>query len=442
MTKPSAKWTTKSYIIKKFEKLQQPVWGDEKKLKSIKKQLKNMPPLVFSGEIENLRNELKEVECGNRFILHGGCCAESFEDSTGTNIRDDLNVLTKMSFLINSLGEKRVLKIGRIAGQFAKPRSSTYETIDGKQIYSYRGDMVNNFEANEQARIPNPEKMLKGYFYSASTLNLLRGFAEGGYESLKSVYKWPLKLPKQIQIKIDNIQKAFHMFMDTNKMNGRYLDSRYFTSHEALLLDYEEVMIRKSSLIKKDGWYGCSAHLLWIGERTRSLNSAHIELLRGIENPIGIKIGPKAVPSDVIKIIKTLNKENESGKILLIIRMGSKNIKKSLTPIIKAVQKEKLNVIWITDPMHENTFKKGNHKTRDVCEIKKEITLFFDICMKNSTIPSGVHLEMTGKDVYECIDSKNSKKKLGEKYDTLCDPRLNTEQSISVALHIADLLKR
>ena len=185
-----------------------------------------------------------------------------------------------MSFLINSLGEKRVLKIGRIAGQFAKPRSSTYETVGGKQIYSYRGDMVNNFEANEQARIPNPEKMLKGYFYSASTLNLLRGFAEGGYESLKSVYKWPLKLPKQIQIKIDSIQKAFNMIMDTDKMSGRYLDSRYFTSHEALLLDYEEVMIRKSSLIKKDGWYGCSAHLLWIGERTRSLNSASYRIIK------------------------------------------------------------------------------------------------------------------------------------------------------------------
>ena len=442
MTKLSVKWTTESYTANKFEKLQQPVWSDQKTLKSVKKQLKNMPPLVFSGEIENLRNELKEVECGNRFLLHGGSCAESFKDSTGTNIRDDLNVLTKMSFLINAIGEKKVLKIGRIAGQFAKPRSSTYETIDGKQIYSYRGDMVNDFEPNQQARIPNPEKMLKGYFYSASTLNLLRGFVEGGYASLKSVYKWPLKLSKQMQTKIDSIQKAFHMFMDMHKMKGRHLDSRYFTSHEALLLDYEEVMIRKSSLIKKDTWYGCSAHLLWIGERTRSINSAHIELLRGVENPIGIKIGPKAVPSDVIKIVKTLNIKNESGKILLIIRMGSKNIKKSLTPIIKAVQKEKLNVIWITDPMHENTFKTGNHKTRDVCEIKKEITLFFGVCTKNSVIPSGVHLEMTGKNVYECIDNKHSKKKLGEKYHTLCDPRLNAEQSISVALHIAELLKR
>ena len=409
--------------------------------RSLKKQLHKLPPLVFSGEIENLRKRLKKIANGEGFLLQGGSCAESFADSTGKNIRDDLKVTLQMSFLINSLGEKQILRVGRIAGQFAKPRSSDFENINGEQIYSYRGDMVNDSAKLKKARTPNPERMLSGYFYSASTLNLLRGFVEGGFASLESVSKWIPKTKSEIRSKIENIQKTLHLLFNLHKIKTNQSDFQYFTSHEALLLDYEEAMIRKSSAVKKNCWYGCSAHLLWIGDRTRESDGAHIELLRGIRNPIGIKVGPNYEIKDLIKTIKTLNKDNEDDKIVLIIRMGVKNIEKLFPPLIKEVKKQKLNVIWISDPMHANTFQLGEHKTRAVDDIKKELTLFFDVCKKNKINPAGVHLEMTGKDVYECVDKKTNKKKLGDNYSTLCDPRLNATQSLVVALHIAKLIK-
>ena len=277
------------------------MWGDNKKLSLIKKQLHKLPPLVFSGEIENLRKRLKKIANGEGFLLQGGSCAESFADSTGKNIRDDLKVTLQMSFLINSLGEKQILRVGRIAGQFAKPRSSDFENINGEQIYSYRGDMVNDSAKLKKARTPNPERMLSGYFYSASTLNLLRGFVEGGFASLESVSKWIPKTKSEIRSKIENIQKTLHLLFNLHKIKTNQSDFQYFTSHEALLLDYEEAMIRKSSAVKKNCWYGCSAHLLWIGDRTRESDGAHIELLRGIRNPIGIKVGPNYEIKDLIK---------------------------------------------------------------------------------------------------------------------------------------------
>ncbi len=441
MEKKELPWSPSSYTSNKFKKKQQPIWGDSKKLSLVKKQLHQMPPLVFSGEIENLRDKLKKIANGEGFLLQGGSCAESFADSTGKNIRDDLKITLQMSFLINSLGEKQILRIGRIAGQFAKPRSSDFETVNGEQIYSYRGDMVNDSGKSKAERIPNPEKILGGYFYSASTLNLLRGFAEGGFTSLESVSKWIPKTKLEIKKKIENIQNSFHLLFNLHQIKENQSDFQYFTSHEALLLDYEEMMIRKSSAVKKNKWYGCSAHLLWIGDRTRESDGAHVELLRGIRNPIGVKVGPNYKITDIIKTIKTLNRENEDDKIILIIRMGVKGIGTFFPLLIKEIQKQKLNVIWISDPMHANTFQLGKYKTRAVADIKKELSLFFDICKKNEINPAGVHLEMTGKDVLECVDKRTSNKKLGKKYFTLCDPRLNPEQSLIVALHIAKLIK-
>jgi 3-deoxy-7-phosphoheptulonate synthase len=436
-------WSPSHWQQEKFQKIQQPKWADTKKLQKVKNQLQKLPPLVFAGEIEKLKASLALAGRGEAFLLQGGSCAEAFEDCTANHIREDLKVLLQMALIMSYAGQKKVIKVGRIAGQYAKPRSSDTEKVGKIELPSYRGDMVNRIEAVLQEREPNAQNLLEGYFYSAATLNLLRAFTKGGFASLHLIQAWnqnfvkttgKVKLYKKIA---KELEKALQFFSAINVHSAEMEEVEYFTSHEALLLEYEEAMIRKNSVNKK--WYNCSAHLLWIGDRTRKLDSAHVELLRGINNPIGMKVGPTHQLDETIKVIKKLNPEKEEGKIILITRFGSKKIEKFLPNLIQEIKKSKLPVVWSCDPMHGNTYQAGKYKTRSFKDVTEEVEKFFKIHQDQGTIPAGIHVEMTGQNVTECTGGlkKIKPKHLQSNYQTYCDPRLNVEQSLELAFKIA-----
>ncbi|EAH5085708.1 3-deoxy-7-phosphoheptulonate synthase class II [Campylobacter jejuni] len=441
-----AKNSWKNYPIK-----QQPIYPDQEEMNRVLARLEKLPPLVFAGEVRNLQKSLARVCKKEAFLLQGGDCAESFENFGAVNIRDMFKILLQMAIVLTFAGGCPVIKIGRIAGQFAKPRSSDFEELDGISLPSYRGDIINGFEFSEQARIPDPHRMLEAYYQSATTLNLLRGFAKGGLADLHEVHRWNLgflkksELHKQYTDISEKISQAL-AFMEACGINTSNTPSlrevSVYTSHEALLLPYEEALTRVDSLSGEI--YDCSAHMLWIGERTRALDEAHVHFLSGVKNPLGVKIGPSASADDIIALANVLNPNNEEGRLNIIIRMGADKIINNLPKIFSKLKSEGLNLVYSIDPMHGNTVKAGNFKTREFDKIMQEVRSFFEIAISEGVYPGGVHLEMTGKDVTECTggSSNVTAQSLEDRYETQCDPRLNADQALELAFLIADLVKK
>ncbi|EEL0803515.1 3-deoxy-7-phosphoheptulonate synthase class II [Campylobacter jejuni] len=441
-----AKNSWKNYPIK-----QQPIYPDQEEMNRVLARLEKLPPLVFAGEVRNLQKSLARVCKKEAFLLQGGDCAESFENFGAVNIRDMFKILLQMAIVLTFAGGCPVIKIGRIAGQFAKPRSSDFEELDGISLSSYRGDIINGFEFSEQARIPDPHRMLEAYYQSATTLNLLRGFAKGGLADLHEVHRWNLgflkksELHKQYTDISEKISQAL-AFMEACGINTSNTPSlrevSVYTSHEALLLPYEEALTRVDSLSGEI--YDCSAHMLWIGERTRALDEAHVHFLSGVKNPLGVKIGPSASADDIIALANVLNSNNEEGRLNIIIRMGADKIINNLPKIFSKLKSEGLNLVYSIDPMHGNTVKAGNFKTREFDKIMQEVRSFFEIAISEGVYPGGVHLEMTGKDVTECTGgaSNVTAQSLEDRYETQCDPRLNADQALELAFLIADLVKK
>ena len=443
-------WTPSSW--RDFPIKQQPTYDDQKKLKKVEKELSSYPPLIFAEEAKRLKAALADVANGDAFLLQGGDCAESFKAFDANNIKSLFAVMMQMAVVMTFSGGKPVVKVGRVAGQFAKPRSSDFEEIDGVKYPSYRGDIVNDIQADIKARIPNPKKLLKAYNQSAATLNLLRAFARGGMADLHKVHNWNLEYMKDHSLgeKYEELASKISQslkFMEACGINSsntpQLAQIVLYTSHEALLLNYEEALTRKDSL--SGDWYDCSAHMLWIGDRTRDLNEAHIEYFRGIKNPIGCKVGPTMQEDELIKLIDKLNPNNEAGRLNLIVRMGANKIADHFPKLLKRVESEGKKIVWSCDPMHGNVEKTSNgYKTRDFANILSEVKQFFQIHKNQGSIAGGIHLEMTGLDVTECTGSRScniSTEDLTSRYHTQCDPRLNADQSLELAFMIADTLK-
>ena len=430
-----------------------PTYPDESKVNSVEAKLSFKPPLVFAGEVQVLKKSLALAEKGNAFILQGGDCAESFSQFSANGIRDTFKVLLQMAVILTYGSSIPIIKIGRIAGQFAKPRSSDVEIIDGIELPSYRGDMINDMEFNKTARQPDPQRLIDGYQQSAATLNLIRAFAQGGMANLEKVHEWTLgflnNTPetdkyREIANRISeslNFMKACGL---TSSSVPQLRETDFFTSHEALLLNYEEALTREDTITAEKGWYATSAHLLWVGDRTRQFDHGHIEYLSGIQNPVGIKCGPSLEKDDLIRLLDKVNPNNESGKVVLICRMGSEKVNEHLPKLIKNIKANGKNVTWCCDPMHGNTIKASNgYKTRRVAEILNEVNNFFLVHKSEGTLPGGVHFEMTGSNVTECLGGANEVKEsdLGSRYHTHCDPRLNGSQSLELAFLVSDLIK-
>jgi 3-deoxy-7-phosphoheptulonate synthase len=442
-------WTPSSWREKPI--LQQPVYPDPEHLKRVEAELSGYPPLVFAGEARTLKQQLGEVANGRAFLLQGGDCAESFTEFHADNIRDTFKVLLQMAVVMTFAGGLPVVKVGRLGGQFAKPRSSDTETFDDVTLPSYRGDIINSVEFTEAARVPDPERMIHAYNQSAATLNLLRAFASGGLADLHQVHKWNLDFTQQNETtkKYEELARHIDQSLDfmgacgvTSQTFRALRETDFFTSHEALLLPYEEAFTRQDSLTGE--WYDVSSHMLWIGDRTRQLDGAHVEFMRGINNPIGVKAGPSMDPDDLVRLVDKLNPKNEAGRLNLIVRMGADKVGEELPKLIRAVEREGQKVVWSCDPMHGNTIKSSNgYKTRPVDAILTEMKGFFQVHKAEGTFAGGVHLEMTGKNVTECLGGsfQVTEEDLNSRYHTHCDPRLNADQSLELAFLIADTLK-
>ena len=430
---------------------QVPVYPDADKLTVMERRLAKYPPLVFAGEARRLKAHLALASEGKAFVLQGGDCAESFADFTANIIRDTFRVLLQMSVVLTFGASLPVVKIGRMAGQFAKPRSSDTETQDGVTLPSYRGDIINGPEFSPEARIPDPARMEFGYFQSASTLNLLRAFASGGYADLHEVHRWNLEfaarspLAARYQDLAHRIDETLAFMAACGMTSSTTRDMRetdFFICHEALLLPYEQALTRVDSTT--GDWYGCSAHFLWIGDRTRQVDGAHVEFLRGVKNPLGMKVGPTQEPDDLLRILDILNPANEPGRITLISRMGADKVEQRLPPLIRAVERAGAKVVWLCDPMHGNTITTTDKlKTRNFDSILTEVRRFFDIHAAEGTWGGGVHVEMTGQNVTECTGGAHrlTEADLAHRYETFCDPRLNAEQSLELAFLVAEELK-
>ena len=444
-------WKPNSW--RNYPVVQMPTYPDESKVNSVEAKLSFKPPLVFAGEVQALKKSLALAEKGNAFILQGGDCAESFSQFSANGIRDTFKVLLQMAVILTYGSSIPIIKIGRIAGQFAKPRSSDVEIIDGIELPSYRGDMINDMEFNKTARHPDPQRLIDGYEQSAATLNLIRAFAQGGMANLEKVHEWTLGFLndtpetdkyREIANRISeslNFMKACGL---TSSSVPQLRETDFFTSHEALLLNYEEALTREDTITAEKGWYATSAHLLWVGDRTRQFDHGHIEYLSGIQNPVGIKCGPSLEKDDLIRLLDKVNPNNESGKVVLICRMGSEKVNEHLPKLIKNIKANGKNVTWCCDPMHGNTIKASNgYKTRRVAEILNEVNNFFLVHKSEGTLPGGVHFEMTGSNVTECLGGANEVKEsdLGSRYHTHCDPRLNGSQSLELAFLVSDLIK-
>ena len=436
---------------RQFPVQQQPTYPDLVRLSEVEKQLRGYPPLVFAQEIRDLKHNLAGISDGKGFLLQGGDCAESFSDFNANSIRDTFKVLLQMAVVLTFGGRRPVTKIARMAGQFAKPRSADLETIKNISLPSYRGDIINGAGFDESSRMPNPNRMLDAYHQSASTLNLLRAFAQGGLADLHQVNGWNMSFAESNPNKLrylkmsERIEDALS-FMEVLGINSQTAPSiretQLFTSHEALLLNYEEALSRTDSFTGNR--YNCGAHFVWIGERTRQLDHAHIEFFKQIDNPVGVKIGPTTKPDDLIRLIDALNPQNQAGRLTLITRMGADVLADKLPRLIQAVQKNGRNVVWSSDPMHGNTVKSDSgYKTRQFDDILRELKQFFAVHRSEGSYPGGIHLEMTGEHVTECtggtcqiLDSDLSKR-----YLTQCDPRLNGDQVLELAYIIADSLQ-
>ncbi|MHA1540327.1 MAG: class II 3-deoxy-7-phosphoheptulonate synthase [Alphaproteobacteria bacterium] len=445
-------WTIDSWRSKPIRQV--PTYADQKLLLNVEQKLTSFPPLVFAGEVRKLTSELSQVVQGKSFLLQGGDCAESFaEFNTSRNIRDTFRVMLQMAVALTFYGSCPIVKVGRIAGQFAKPRSSDTETRDGVTLPSYRGDIINNMDFTAEAREPNPKRMLGAYNQSAATLNLLRAFSKGGYADLHRVHGWILDSVEgspegtryeEIANKISEALRFMGACGLTAETVPQIKTTDFYTSHEALLLPYEQALTREDST--SGDWYDCSAHMLWIGYRTGNPDEAHVEFLRGVKNPLGMKVGPGTDIDTLRRVLDKLNPENEAGRMTLICRMGAGNVEKHLPAVVRALEKDGRQVLWSCDPVHGNTFTSDNgFKTREVSKVKQEITEFFGVHAAEGTYAGGIHAEMTGQDVTECLGGDRStitEDALGKRYHTHCDPRLNGTQALEVAFLVADLLKK
>ena len=428
-----------------------PTYSNDEELSVARGKLSNFPPVDFAGESRNLLKQLEEVAKGRAFLLQGGDCAESFSDFHPNNIRDLFKVMLQMAVVLTFGASCPVVKVGRMAGQFAKPRSQDTEIIKNVELESYKGDIINGIDFDKTSRTPNPERLIQAYNQSAATLNLLRAFSQGGFANLKQIHQWNLSFVEDSQSKkkfeeMANTIDECLTFMEAcgiNDQNVRQMkETDFYTSHEALLLPYEESLTRIDSTTGQ--WYDVSAHMLWVGDRTRQLDGAHIEFVRGIQNPIGLKVGPTTDIVELLKIIEVINPDNIAGRISLICRMGADKITTLLPNIISQVKKDEKNVVWVCDPMHGNTVKASSgYKTRPLINIISEIEKFFKIHQNEGTYPGGIHLEMTGQDVTECIGGVQeiTEDDLKSRYHTYCDPRLNASQSLEVAFLLSEFLK-
>jgi 3-deoxy-7-phosphoheptulonate synthase len=445
----SGNWSPESWRNKPV--VQVPEYPDAGSLKAAEDRLRNYPPLVFAGEARNLRAQLADVAEGRGFLLQGGDCAESFAEFHPNNIRDTFRVLLQMAVVLTFASGKPVVKVGRLAGQFAKPRSSDVEEQNGVTLPSYRGDMVNDMAFSEEGRMPDPERMVQVYNQSAATLNLLRAFAQGGYANLQEVHRWNLEFVSsgeqaqkyaELADRIDEAMTFMAACGLTPDAAPQLRETDFYTSHEALLLGYEEAMTRVDST--SGDWYDTSAHMLWIGDRTRQLDSGHVEFMRGIANPIGLKTGPSQTPDDLLKLIDALNPNNDPGRLVLISRMGHDKVEDILPDLVRAVSREGRNVVWTCDPMHGNTIKaQSGYKTRPFDQILQEVRGFFAVHEAEGTHAGGVHIELTGQNVTECTGGAQAitDEGLSDRYHTHCDPRLNASQSLELAFLVGEHLK-
>lgn len=426
---------------------QQPTYLDQDRLKETEAKLANFPPLVSYNEIDKLKSELALVCEGKAFLLQGGDCAESFAEFSHQNLKSFFRTIMQMTIALMYGANKPVVKVGRIAGQYAKPRSGDFETIDSVTLPSYRGDIVNDIDFTEAARVANPDKLIQSYFHSSASLNYLRSLANGGYGSLEKINKWNEEFAHSLSSKKSTEEVIQKITKTLDFMNACGVDSKnmpqlttasFYTSHEALLLNYEEAFVRKRKDNQK--FYDLSAHMLWIGDRTRNPNEAHVEFMRGINNPVAFKVGPSISKDDLLKLLDILNPNNEAGRITLISRMGADKVDQLLPPLIETVKASGHKVVWSCDPMHGNTIKSSNgYKTRKFDDILSEIKSFFAAHKASGTYAGGIHFEMTGQNVTECLGGNQqiSESNLEDRYHTHCDPRLNSSQSAELAFMIA-----
>jgi 3-deoxy-7-phosphoheptulonate synthase len=430
---------------------QQPDWPDEEALGDVRERLRALPPLVFAGEARSLLDALGEVAEGRAFLLQAGDCVESFRDHTAPAIREKLKVLLQMSAVLTFGATLPVVKVGRIAGQFAKPRTSATEVVEGVELPSFRGHTVHSDEPTPEARVADPERMIQGYYQAASTLNLLRAFTKGGFADLTQVHNWNREFVaaspagRRYEILADEIERALR-FMQAVGIDLATMPTLHevnvWTSHEGLLLDYEEALTRVDSLTGR--WYDCSAHMLWIGDRTRDPDGAHVGFFAGVNNPIGVKVGPTATPADVQALCERLNPDRIPGRLTLITRLGAGAVHEFLPPLLRAVSEARHPVVWVCDPMHGNLVRTAaGVKTRHFDAIMAEIEGFFVAHRDVGTWPGGVHIEFTGEDVTECLGGAEAvlEEQLDQRYLTLCDPRLNARQSLDLAFRVAELMR-
>ncbi|MGH2756419.1 MAG: class II 3-deoxy-7-phosphoheptulonate synthase [Actinomycetota bacterium] len=428
---------------------QQPEWPDPGALASALGELRELPPLVFAGEARQLRDALARAGSGEAFVLQAGDCAEAFGDFSADGIRDKLKIILQMAVVLTYAAGLPVVKIGRIAGQFAKPRSSASEQVGEIELPSFRGHSVNDAAFDPEARRADPFRMVRAYHQSAATLNLIRAFTKGGFADLNQIHMWNQEFvagSKQgrryevIAREIDRALRFMHACGIEMGADSALHEVDFYISHEALLLGFEEALTRKDSLT--GDWYDCSAHLLWVGDRTRSVDGAHMEFLSGVRNPIGCKLGPSATPEDVLTISERLNPDNEPGRITFIARLGAGAVEEALPPLLRAARDEKIKATWVCDPMHGNTYVSASgYKTRNFDDILAEIKGFFVAHQQEGTVPGGVHLELTSDEVTECLDSEVTNESLELHYQALCDPRLNARQSLELAFQVGELLQ-
>jgi 3-deoxy-7-phosphoheptulonate synthase len=427
---------------------QQPAWPDAAAVKEVVAELESLPPLVFAGECDNLKLKVAEAALGNAFWLQGGDCAETFAGATADSIRNRIKTILQMAAVLQYFSSLPVVKVGRMAGQFAKPRSNDNETREGVTLPAYRGDAVNDLEFNEKSRTPDPNRLVKVYNTSAATLNLVRAFTQGGFADLRQVHTWnrgfaaDARFSARYEEMANEIGRAIK-FMESAGVDPESFKSvDFYSSHEALILEYEKALTRIDS--RTNNPYDVSAHFVWIGERTRQLDGAHMDFAEKIHNPIGVKLGPKTTPDDALAIIKRLNPKNEPGRLTFITRMGASVIREKLPALVDAVTKSGAVVLWVCDPMHGNTYEApSGYKTRKFDDVLDEVRGFFEVHKKLGTHPGGIHIELTGDDVTECVGGGEqiSHEDLASRYETACDPRLNHTQSLELAFLVAEMLR-
>ena len=449
MTTTPREWEPTTW--RDHELSQSPVWPDERHLADVERRLRAKPPLVFAGEARRLQEQLALVAQGRAFLLQAGDCAESFDEGSADSIRDKLKVILQMAVALTYGGGVPVIKVGRIAGQFAKPRSDAYEVQDGVSLQAFRGHIVNGEEFSEQSRRPDPERLLAAYHQSVATLNLLRAFTTGGFAALSRVHAWNQEFVanslegKRYAMLADEIERALQFMRacgidlhDDASLQG----VEFYTSHEALILPYEQALTRRDSLT--GDFYDCSAHMLWVGDRTRQIDGAHVEFLRGVSNPIGLKVGPSVEADELMRLVEVLNPGNTPGRLTLISRMGCERVVERLTPLVGALRDQGRGELWTCDPMHGNTFvASGGQKTRHFDDILAETERFFSVHRSLGTWPGGLHVELTGDNVTECLGggSRVGEGDLDHNYTSICDPRLNATQSLDMAFHVAEFLR-